>query len=33
MTSVNGDDETCGDRPDQDDQGKKDVRSPINCSN
>ena len=33
MTSGNGDDETCGDRPTQEDQDKKDVQSPINCSN
>ena len=31
-TSGNGDDED-GDRPNQEDQGKKDVQSPINCSN
>ena len=32
MTSRNGDEEA-GDRPIQEDQGKKDVQSPINCSN
>ena len=33
MTSDNGDDETHKDRPNQEDQVKKDAQSPINCSN